>query len=36
MASHSLVTKVPGGAVLRGCKKTQRKLLAHFQLRAGI
>ncbi|KAJ9505280.1 hypothetical protein QJQ45_011695 [Haematococcus lacustris] len=30
------VIKVPGGAVLRGCKKTRRKLLAHFQLRAGI
>ncbi|KAJ9508119.1 hypothetical protein QJQ45_021456, partial [Haematococcus lacustris] len=30
------VIKVPGGAVLRGCKKTKRKLLAHFQLRAGI
>ncbi|GFH07855.1 hypothetical protein HaLaN_02717 [Haematococcus lacustris] len=29
------VIKVPGGAVLRGCKKTKRKLLAHFQLRAG-
>ncbi|KAJ9532241.1 hypothetical protein QJQ45_003966 [Haematococcus lacustris] len=28
--------KVPGGAVLRGRKKTKRKLLAHFQLRAGI
>ncbi|KAJ9521412.1 hypothetical protein QJQ45_001209 [Haematococcus lacustris] len=30
------VIKVPGGAVLRGCKKTKRKLLAHFQLRAGV
>ncbi|KAJ9514986.1 hypothetical protein QJQ45_016957 [Haematococcus lacustris] len=30
------VIKVPGGAVLRGCKKTKRKLKAHFQLRAGI
>ncbi|GFH12016.1 hypothetical protein HaLaN_07633 [Haematococcus lacustris] len=30
------VIKVPGGAVLRGCKKTKRKLLAHFQLRAGL
>ncbi|KAJ9513289.1 hypothetical protein QJQ45_001325 [Haematococcus lacustris] len=30
------VIKVMGGAVLRGCKKTKRKLLAHFQLRAGI
>ncbi|GFH30633.1 hypothetical protein HaLaN_29520 [Haematococcus lacustris] len=29
------VIKVPGGAVLRGCKKTKRKLMAHFQLRAG-
>ncbi|KAJ9506940.1 hypothetical protein QJQ45_016532, partial [Haematococcus lacustris] len=30
------VIKVPGGAVLRGCKKTKRKLKAHFQLRAEI
>ncbi|KAJ9505082.1 hypothetical protein QJQ45_010229 [Haematococcus lacustris] len=30
------VIKVPGGAVLRGCKKTRRKLMAHFQLRAGV
>ncbi|KAJ9528061.1 hypothetical protein QJQ45_005673 [Haematococcus lacustris] len=30
------VIKVPGGAVLRGCKKTRRKLMAHFQLRASI
>ncbi|KAJ9525088.1 hypothetical protein QJQ45_017354 [Haematococcus lacustris] len=30
------VIKVPGGAVLRGCKKTRRKLKAHFQLRAEI
>ncbi|GFH30921.1 hypothetical protein HaLaN_29859, partial [Haematococcus lacustris] len=30
------VIKVPGGAVLRGCKKTRRKLLAHFQLRAEL
>ncbi|KAJ9511997.1 hypothetical protein QJQ45_004402 [Haematococcus lacustris] len=30
------VIKVPGGAVLRGCKKTKRKLMAHFQLRADI
>ncbi|KAJ9513419.1 hypothetical protein QJQ45_005973 [Haematococcus lacustris] len=30
------VIKVPGGAVLRGCKKTKRKLMAHFQLMAGI
>ncbi|KAJ9527787.1 hypothetical protein QJQ45_000353 [Haematococcus lacustris] len=28
------VIKVPGGAVLRGCKKTKRKLMAHFQLPA--
>ncbi|KAJ9517069.1 hypothetical protein QJQ45_002588 [Haematococcus lacustris] len=28
------VIKVPGGAVLRGCKETKRKLLAHLQLRA--
>ncbi|KAJ9508167.1 hypothetical protein QJQ45_021567, partial [Haematococcus lacustris] len=30
------VIKVPGGAVLRGCKKTRRKLKQHFQLRAEI
>ncbi|KAJ9508354.1 hypothetical protein QJQ45_011865 [Haematococcus lacustris] len=30
------VIKVPGDAVLRGCKKTRRKLMAHFQLRAGV
>ncbi|KAJ9513838.1 hypothetical protein QJQ45_020914 [Haematococcus lacustris] len=30
------VIKVPEGAVLRGCKKTKRKLKAHFQLRAGV
>ncbi|KAJ9526861.1 hypothetical protein QJQ45_017766 [Haematococcus lacustris] len=30
------VIKVLGGAVLRGCKKTKRKLMAHFQLRAGV
>ncbi|KAJ9509631.1 hypothetical protein QJQ45_011373 [Haematococcus lacustris] len=30
------VIKVPGGAVLRGCKKTKRKLMAHFQLRARV
>ncbi|KAJ9526648.1 hypothetical protein QJQ45_017587, partial [Haematococcus lacustris] len=30
------VIKVPGGAVLRGCKKTRRKLVAHFQLRVGV
>ncbi|GFH30582.1 hypothetical protein HaLaN_29464, partial [Haematococcus lacustris] len=37
LAAHDLrlVIKVPGGTVLRGCKKTQRKLMAHFQLRAG-
>ncbi|KAJ9509725.1 hypothetical protein QJQ45_011283 [Haematococcus lacustris] len=35
-ARENKVNKVPGGAVLRGCKKTKRKLLAHFQLRAGI
>ncbi|KAJ9531281.1 hypothetical protein QJQ45_006726 [Haematococcus lacustris] len=27
------VIKVPGGAVLSGCKKTRRTILAHFQLR---
>ncbi|KAJ9524043.1 hypothetical protein QJQ45_022457 [Haematococcus lacustris] len=42
MACHSAdcdcpqVIKVPGGAVLRGCKKTKRKLMAHFQLRSGV
>ncbi|GFH31410.1 hypothetical protein HaLaN_30453, partial [Haematococcus lacustris] len=30
------VNKVPGGAVLRGCEKTKRKLKAHFQLRAEV
>ncbi|KAJ9505425.1 hypothetical protein QJQ45_009478 [Haematococcus lacustris] len=30
------VIKVPGGAVLRGCKKTRRKLMAHLQLMAGV
>ncbi|GFH18777.1 hypothetical protein HaLaN_15634 [Haematococcus lacustris] len=30
------VIKVPGGAMLRGCKKTKHKLMAHFQLRAGV
>ncbi|KAJ9513832.1 hypothetical protein QJQ45_020909 [Haematococcus lacustris] len=30
------VIKVPGGAMLRGCKKTKCKLMAHFQLRAGV
>ncbi|KAJ9527415.1 hypothetical protein QJQ45_025682 [Haematococcus lacustris] len=30
------VIKVLGGPVLRGCKKTKRKLMAHFQLRAGV
>ncbi|KAJ9517807.1 hypothetical protein QJQ45_004144 [Haematococcus lacustris] len=34
--SRRQVFKVPGGAVLRGCKKTKRKLLAHFQLRAEV
>ncbi|GFH29767.1 hypothetical protein HaLaN_28485, partial [Haematococcus lacustris] len=36
MGTFLLVFKVPGGAVLRGCKKTKRKLLAHFQLRAEV
>ncbi|KAJ9505619.1 hypothetical protein QJQ45_012208 [Haematococcus lacustris] len=35
-ARENKVIKVPGGAVLRGCKKTRRKLKAHFQLRAEI
>ncbi|GFH16969.1 hypothetical protein HaLaN_13495, partial [Haematococcus lacustris] len=30
------VIKVPSDAVLRGCKKTQRKIMAHFQLRAEV
>ncbi|KAJ9505426.1 hypothetical protein QJQ45_009479 [Haematococcus lacustris] len=30
------VIKVPGNAVLRGCKKTKRKLKAHLQLMAGV
>ncbi|KAJ9518561.1 hypothetical protein QJQ45_018536 [Haematococcus lacustris] len=30
------VIKVPGGSVLRGCKKTKRKLMEHFQLRAEV
>ncbi|KAJ9526221.1 hypothetical protein QJQ45_009689 [Haematococcus lacustris] len=30
------VIKVPSGAVLRGCKKPRRRLLAHLQLRAQI
>ncbi|KAJ9512842.1 hypothetical protein QJQ45_029184 [Haematococcus lacustris] len=30
------VIKVPEGAVVRGCKKTRRKLRAHLQLRAEI
>ncbi|KAJ9520391.1 hypothetical protein QJQ45_000142 [Haematococcus lacustris] len=30
------VIKVPGGAVLRGCKKTKRKLLAHLQSQAEV
>ncbi|KAJ9513415.1 hypothetical protein QJQ45_005964 [Haematococcus lacustris] len=35
-ARENKVIKVLGGAVLRGCKKTRRKLKAHFQLRAEI
>ncbi|GFH16365.1 hypothetical protein HaLaN_12768 [Haematococcus lacustris] len=35
-ARENKVIKVPGGAVLRRCKKTKRKLKAHFQLRAEI
>ncbi|GFH06270.1 hypothetical protein HaLaN_00874 [Haematococcus lacustris] len=31
--SRRQVIKVPGSAVLRGCKKTKRKLMAHSQLR---
>ncbi|GFH32950.1 hypothetical protein HaLaN_32252, partial [Haematococcus lacustris] len=31
-----LVIKVLGGAVLRGCKKTKRNLMAHLQLRAEV
>ncbi|KAJ9526160.1 hypothetical protein QJQ45_009624 [Haematococcus lacustris] len=31
-----VVIKVPEGAVLRGCKKTRRKLRAHLQLRAEV
>ncbi|GFH13010.1 hypothetical protein HaLaN_08808 [Haematococcus lacustris] len=34
--SRRQVIKVPGGAVLRGCKKTKRELTAHFQLRAEV
>ncbi|KAJ9525713.1 hypothetical protein QJQ45_003479 [Haematococcus lacustris] len=30
------VIKVPESAVLRGCKKTRRKIKAHLQLRAGV
>ncbi|GFH14904.1 hypothetical protein HaLaN_11041 [Haematococcus lacustris] len=30
------VIKVPEGAVLRGCKKTRRKLREHLRLRAEI
>ncbi|GFH17227.1 hypothetical protein HaLaN_13813 [Haematococcus lacustris] len=30
------VINVPSGAVLRGCKKPRRKLMAHFQLRAEV
>ncbi|KAJ9511326.1 hypothetical protein QJQ45_029740 [Haematococcus lacustris] len=41
LGSHTLghkskVIKVPEGAVLRGCKKNRRKLMAHFQLRAEV
>ncbi|GFH08972.1 hypothetical protein HaLaN_04024 [Haematococcus lacustris] len=32
--SRSSVIKVPEGAVLRGCKKTRRKLREHLRLRA--
>ncbi|KAJ9531676.1 hypothetical protein QJQ45_021823 [Haematococcus lacustris] len=35
-ARENKVIKVPGGAVQRGCKKTKRKLMAHFQLRVGV
>ncbi|KAJ9514173.1 hypothetical protein QJQ45_002262 [Haematococcus lacustris] len=35
-ARENKVIIVPGDAVLRGCKKTRRKLKAHFQLRAEI
>ncbi|GFH08652.1 hypothetical protein HaLaN_03644, partial [Haematococcus lacustris] len=31
-----IVIKVPGGAVLRGWKKTKRKRLAHLQLQAEV
>ncbi|KAJ9534107.1 hypothetical protein QJQ45_002093 [Haematococcus lacustris] len=34
--SRRQVIKVPEGAVLRGCKKTRRKLRAHLQLRAEV
>ncbi|KAJ9527426.1 hypothetical protein QJQ45_025725 [Haematococcus lacustris] len=33
---HITVIKVPEGAVLRGCKKTRRKLREHLRLRAEI
>ncbi|KAJ9515542.1 hypothetical protein QJQ45_021641 [Haematococcus lacustris] len=35
-ADLGLVIKVPEGAVLRGCKKTRRKLREHLRLRAEI
>ncbi|KAJ9520573.1 hypothetical protein QJQ45_007434 [Haematococcus lacustris] len=35
-ARENKVIKVPGDAVLRGCKKTRCKLKAHFQLRAEV
>ncbi|KAJ9523847.1 hypothetical protein QJQ45_020044, partial [Haematococcus lacustris] len=35
-SKHKKVVKVPGGAVLRGCEKTKRKLMVHFQLRAEV
>ncbi|KAJ9524147.1 hypothetical protein QJQ45_004883 [Haematococcus lacustris] len=34
--SRRQVIEGPGGAVLRGRKKTKRKLMAHFQLRAEV
>ncbi|GFH07402.1 hypothetical protein HaLaN_02196, partial [Haematococcus lacustris] len=34
--SRRQVIKVPEGAVLRGCKKTRRKLREHLRLRAEI
>ncbi|KAJ9509049.1 hypothetical protein QJQ45_001541 [Haematococcus lacustris] len=33
-ARENKVINVPSGAVLRGCKKPRRKVMAHFQLRA--